>query len=181
MASNDDNADNADNARTSAGAGPGDETLVVPPPKEADPELAWSLDADDDTVPVERQSWGLAWGQAAVVLSTAAVVAFVIAVVGWTVMRSGRDTQPLPQEAHPTAGATTVLRTVVPAAPKPSTVTVQATPTTVTVEAPSPRPRKTADRGGAEPLSEAVVAPRQNTAVSSDDMFIATLKIRVAN
>src|ERR1700739_805145 len=84
MASNDDNADNADNARTSAGAGPGDETLLVPPPKEADPELAWSLDADDDTVPVERQSWGLAWGQAAVVLSTAAVVAFVIAVVGWT-------------------------------------------------------------------------------------------------
>jgi hypothetical protein len=57
MTSND---DNTDNAPTSAGAGPGDETTVVPPPTAAaTPELAWSLDDDDDTESVERQSW--AW------------------------------------------------------------------------------------------------------------------------
>ena len=39
--------DNADDAATSAGAGPSDETTSMPPPTEAAPELAWSIDTDD--------------------------------------------------------------------------------------------------------------------------------------
>jgi hypothetical protein len=63
---------------------------------------------------------GLAWGHAAVVLSIAAVVAFVVAVVGWAVMRSGRDPQPLPAEAHPDAAAAQFTSAAAAAAPQPS-------------------------------------------------------------
>jgi hypothetical protein len=66
----------------------------VPAPTAAAPELAWSLH-DNDTETVERESWSLAWGHASVVLSIAAVVALVTVIVGWTIMRSGRDPQPL--------------------------------------------------------------------------------------
>ncbi|MGO9927466.1 MAG: DUF732 domain-containing protein [Mycobacterium sp.] len=156
-------ADHTDDSPTSAGSGATDETTVVPPPAEAAADLAWSLDNVDDTVAVERQSWGLAWGHAAVVLSIAAVVAFVIAIVGWTIMRSARVEQPLPPEAYPTAGTTTVLSTVVAAAPQPSTVIVQAAPTTVTVQAPPPEPKKTVDRAVPEQSSHALVAPRSES------------------
>ena len=79
-------------------------------------ELAWSFDNDDDTAPAERQSWRSAWGHATVLLSTAGVVAFVIAVVGWTIMQSGRDLQPLPPDAHPA----TVTAAAQPGSPEPT-------------------------------------------------------------
>ena len=115
--------DNPDNAPTSAGAGLSDGTTALPPPTGAAPELAWSFDNDDDTAPAERQSWRSAWGHATVLLSTAAVVAFVIAVVGWTIMQSGRDLQPLPPDAHPatvTAAAQLGGPEPTPTAPRPT-------------------------------------------------------------
>jgi hypothetical protein len=140
------------------GAG-NDETTVVPPSTDAGPELAWSLADDLDTVPVERQPWGLAWGQAAVFLSIGAVVALVIAVVGRTIGRSDHDPQPLPQEAHPTVAAVAVSTSAAPAVVlAPTTVTVQAAQTTVTVQAPAPPPKTTIVTAQAAP-STVTVAP----------------------
>jgi hypothetical protein len=143
MTDDDDKAD--DQPATTAAES--DATTIVPPPTEAAPELAWSLADDVDTTPVGRQSWGLAWGQAAVFLSIGAVLALVIAVVGWTIGRSHHDPQQLPPEAYPTAAAAAIPTTsATPAAVvvPPSTVTVQAAPPpTVTVQAPAPPPKTT--------------------------------------
>jgi hypothetical protein len=129
-----------------------DETAIVPPPTEAAPELAWSLDDDADPVPVERQSWALTCGQAAVFLS--------VGVVGWVLLRAHQgppNPQRLPPAAHPapvvarpssSPPASTV--TIRPAAPP--TVTVGAAPTTVTLAAPS--------MAIAAPRTPAVSAPR---------------------
>jgi hypothetical protein len=47
---------------TSVGAGPSDETVIVPPPTEPAPELAWSLDdASPDVAPPERYSRVRSW------------------------------------------------------------------------------------------------------------------------
>jgi len=101
-----------------------DATTIVPPPTEAAPELAWSLADDVDTVRVERQSWGLAWGHAAVFLSIGTVVALVIAVVGWTIVRSHHDPQPLPPDAHPAASVSAAAQAIspqpTPSAPQPT-------------------------------------------------------------
>jgi hypothetical protein len=143
---------------TSVGAG-NDETTVVPPPTGPGPELAWSLADDVDTAPVGRQPWGLAWGQAAVFLSIGAVVALVIAVVGWTIGRSDHDPQPLPLEVHPTVAAVAVSTSAAPAVVlAPTTVTVQAAPTTVTVQAPAPPPKTTIVTAQAAP-STVTMAP----------------------
>jgi hypothetical protein len=129
-------------------------TTVAPPSAVAAPELAWSLDDDDETAPVERQSWGLAWAQAAVFVSIGAVFAFVIGAVGWVLVRAHNDSPPAPPVAQRAAEVTQTTRpeapavavapsTVTVAAPSPlvtvttspPTVTVRETPPTVTVEA----------------------------------------------
>ncbi len=182
----------ADNDRevdqpTSVGAG-NDETAFVPPPTEAGPELAWSLADDVDTVPVERP-WGLAWGQATVFLSIGAVVALVIAVVGWTIGRSDHEPQPLAHEARPAAAAAAVTSTSaapVAAVVPPSTVTAQAVPTTVTVQAPAPPPKTTivtvqapaqttTVRVTSEPPPEANVVPQLSQTVY-DQRFLEKMR-----
>lgn len=145
MTSND---HDTDNAPTSAGSGATDETTVVPTPPAAALELAWSLGDDDDTEPAERQSWGLAWGHAAVVLSIAAVVAFVIAIVGWTIMRSGHDSQPLPAEAKATTQTMAPAESPWPAPPVASPPTSVGGPATKTwAPKPTPPPTLAADPG----------------------------------
>jgi serine/threonine protein kinase, bacterial len=112
-------ADNADDQPTT-NATENDATTVVPPPTAAAPELAWSLADDVDTVPVGRHSWGVAWGQGAVFLSVCAAVALVIAVVGWTIVRSHHDPQPQPPEEHPapvSAAAQAISTNPTPTAP----------------------------------------------------------------
>jgi serine/threonine protein kinase, bacterial len=117
-----DDDDKADDQPATAAA-ESDATTIVASPTEAAPELAWSLADDVDPTPVGRQSWGLAWGQAAVFLSIGAVVALVIAVVGWTILRSHHDPQPLPPEAHPasiSAVGQVISPSPTPTAPHPA-------------------------------------------------------------
>jgi len=110
-------------------------TTVAPPSTEAAPELAWSLDDDDETVPVERQSWGLAWAQAAVFVSIGAVFAVVIGAVGWVLVRAHDDSRQASPVAHRATEVTQTASTKTPAVVvAPSTVTVEATPPTVTVK-----------------------------------------------
>jgi serine/threonine protein kinase, bacterial len=120
MTSDDDKADD----QPATAAADNDATTVMPSPTEAAPELAWSLAVDADTVPVERQSWGLAWGQAAVFLSIGAVIALVIAVVGWTILRSHHDPQALPPEARSPAPVSAAAQVIspqpTPSAPPPT-------------------------------------------------------------
>jgi len=108
-------------------------TTVAPPPTEAAPELAWSLDDEGDTAPVERQSWGLAWAQAAVFVLIGAVFAFVIGAVGWVLARAHYDSPPVPRVAQRAAEVTQTTRPEAPAVVAPSMVTVEATPPPVTV------------------------------------------------
>ena len=150
--------ENNDN-QLNAAADHSEPTSVVPPPVVAAPELAWSLDDDAVEQPADRQSWGLALGQAAVMLSIGAVVALVICAVGWVLVGTQRDEQPLPVEAHVTTVAAQPSYLAAPTAvAQPSTVTVQAAPTTITVRA-APEPETTTVRVTPEPSSEAIVAP----------------------
>jgi hypothetical protein len=128
------------------------ETIVVPPPTVAGaPALAWSVD-EDETVPVERQSWGETWSAAAVLLSLGAAVAIVTAVLGWVAIHRDSDPQPLspvsstmdtaalppapswsaapaPQTPDPDVVSPPTTVTVQAAPPPPTTVTVEAAPT----------------------------------------------------
>ena len=150
--------ENNDN-QLNAAADHSEPTSVVPPPVVAALDLAWSLDDDAVQQPADRQSWGLALGQAAVMLSIGAVVALVICAVGWVLVGTQRDEQPLPVEAHVTTVAAQPSYLAAPTAvAQPSTVTVQAAPTTITVRA-APEPETTTVRVTPEPSSEAIVAP----------------------
>lgn len=71
-----------------------DETEILPPsPTEAAPELAWSVD-DDDEDEGPPHSWGWVWGHAAVLISCLAVAAIVIAAVGYALSQRGAPSQP---------------------------------------------------------------------------------------
>jgi len=77
-------ADNADDQPATAAAG-NDETTLVPALTEAAPDLAWS--SEDDTEVIQRQSWGLTWGRAAVLLAVTIVVALAVGFGGWALLR----------------------------------------------------------------------------------------------
>ena len=138
--------DNAAQPPTSAGAA-NDATTVVPPPEEVATQWAWSLD-DYGTVPVERQSWGLAWGQAAVFLSIGAVVALVIGVVGWMVVRAHNDSV--------TAGqpATVMMPAPWTPAPIPPTVTSTVSAPPSQGSRPSTRTSRCAPASGSCPMGK---------------------------
>lgn len=61
-------------------AGESDATSIVPPPTQAAPELAWSLEEPSAEMPT--QPWRSAWVMAAGVLACAAVIAVVVTIVG---------------------------------------------------------------------------------------------------
>lgn len=139
-------------ATTASPRGADAPTVVVPPATVDAAGLAWSLDDadDDDSSPVEPQSWRLTLGYTAVLVSIAFVVALVVGVVGWVVFvlpeappRPG-DPAYIPPPLPPSSiGPWTTPNAVTPspvAVPPPSTVTVTAVPpATVTVQAaPSP-------------------------------------------
>ena len=91
-------AEKADGQPPTIAAG-NDETTLVPPPTEAAPDLAWS--SEDETEVIQRQSWGLTWGRAAVLLAGTGVVALAVGFGGWALLRmhdesarSGRVTNP---------------------------------------------------------------------------------------
>jgi hypothetical protein len=138
-----DDDDNAAEQRTVAADGIGART-VAPPSTDAEADLAWSLDDDDETVSVERQSWGLAWAQAAVFVSIGAVFALAIGAVGWALTRAHGDSPratPVAQRAaevtqttHPEAPTAAVASSTVTVEATPRTATVTATPPTVTVK-----------------------------------------------
>jgi hypothetical protein len=77
--------DDAESAPTSAGLGPGDETTIVPPAAQAAFKHAWSQE-EPETQPL-RESWGLTWGRAAVLLACTGVVALTIGFGGWALVR----------------------------------------------------------------------------------------------
>jgi Protein of unknown function (DUF732) len=111
----------------------GGETAAAPDvaPTMAASELAWSQ--DDQTEPVQRPPWGLAWAQSASVLLVAGVIAMVIAMGGsaWVLTRHQPAVSPVPVAAPQPAPTVVTVQ-----APPPSTVTVQAAPPpTVTVQA----------------------------------------------
>lgn len=72
------------------------ETALEPTAGAPDVELAWSADDGIDTVALPRQSWRWAFGYAAALVSCAAAVAFMIAVMGWTRHGTASDRHPPP-------------------------------------------------------------------------------------
>ncbi len=119
--------DNADQPQTMAAAD-GDATTFVPPPTQAAPGLAWS--AEDSTQEIQRQSWRLTWGRAAVFLAIGAVVAIVIGFAGWALIRMHDDAAPpRPATNPPTSWAAPPPPTWMPstpaAAPTPATTTAR--------------------------------------------------------
>jgi hypothetical protein len=125
-----------------------DATSVAPKLAEAPPDLAWSLNDDDETLCPERQSWGLACAQAAVLALIGVVLAFVIGAAGAELVRAHDDSRQAPRVAHravaemPTTSAKAHAMVVAPPTvtvkTTPPTVTVKATPPTVTVKAAPP-------------------------------------------
>ena len=95
--------DDADHQSATAAAG-NDETAVVPPPTEAAPDLAWSSEHEIEVI--QRQSWGLTWGRAAVLLAGASVVALAVGLGGWALLRMHDDAvSPGPVANPPTSWA----------------------------------------------------------------------------
>jgi hypothetical protein len=100
-------ADAEDHPETAAGTsyGAGDaKTEFVPPPTEAARELAWS--AEEPATQPLRQSWGLTWGRAAVLLACTGVVALAVVLGGWALGRMhDDDAAPRPVAGPPTSWA----------------------------------------------------------------------------
>jgi hypothetical protein len=102
--------DHADDQPPTAAAG-NDETTFVPPPTQAAPGLAWS--AEDKTEAIQRQSWGLTWGRAAVLMGCAGVVALAIGFGGWALVRMHDDAaKPRPVTDPPTSWAAGLSQSV---------------------------------------------------------------------
>jgi hypothetical protein len=81
-----------------------DETTIVPPPTEAAPDLAWS--SVDETEVIQRQSWGLTWGRAAVLLAATSVVALAVGFGSWALVRMHDNAAaPGPVASPPTSWA----------------------------------------------------------------------------
>jgi hypothetical protein len=81
-----------------------DATTIVPPPTEAAPDLAWS--SEDETEVIPRQSWGLTWGRAAVLLAATGVVALAVGFGGWALVRMHDESaSPGPVTNPPTSWA----------------------------------------------------------------------------
>lgn len=97
-------------------------TEFVPPPTEAARELAWS--AEEPATQPLRQSWGLTWGRAAVLIACTGVVALAVVFASWALMHD--DAAP-PQ---PVAGPPTSWPAPQPPAWMPTTTTQLRTPTT---------------------------------------------------
>lgn len=136
------NDNNGDQPPTKVGSGD-DETAIVLPLTEAAPELAWSTgDVPQETL--RRQSWGVAWGQAAVIaacgLALAVSIGAAVFVAEQTRQRTAVTPAPMPASALPPippAAPSVVIPT--PSAPAvTSTVTVAAPPTLPPRPAPSP-------------------------------------------
>jgi hypothetical protein len=111
----DDNTD--DPPPTAAAAAGNDETTIVPPPTQAASDLAWSK--EDETKEIQRQSWGLTWGRAAVLMACGGAVALAIGFGGWALVRMHDDAaRPRPVTDPPTSWA----------APSPSWMPTTPTP-----------------------------------------------------
>jgi hypothetical protein len=120
---------------TAPGSG---ETTVLDTSKAAAPDLAWSLDGDDDEqAPAERYSWGLVWRNAALLVVVAAALAAVLV----SVMRDRHESAQSSTVGNPTvarpATAVTSPPTPTPKAAPPTTVTVTASPSKTVDAAPS--------------------------------------------
>lgn len=116
--------DDAESALTSAGLGPGDETTIVPPATHAAVHHAWSQE-EPETRPL-RQSWGLTWGRAAVLLVCTSVTALAIGFGGWALMRMHESASTPP----PVANHTPSWPAPQPPPWMPTTTAQQRTPTT---------------------------------------------------
>jgi hypothetical protein len=113
--------DHTEDQPPTAAAG-NDETTIVPPTTQAAPGLAWS--AEDKTEAIQRQSWGLTWGRAAVLMACAGAVALAIGFGGWALVRMHDDAaRPRPVTDRPTSWA----------APSPAWMPASETPPLVTL------------------------------------------------
>ncbi|HKI42032.1 MAG TPA: hypothetical protein VKA66_17055 [Mycobacterium sp.] len=102
-----------------------DATTIVPPLTEAAPDLAWS--AEDKTEEIQRQSWRLTWGHAAVLLACTGVVALAIGFAGWALVRMHDDAaMPRPVTNPPTSWAATPPPAWMPTTPTPPPATTTA-------------------------------------------------------
>jgi hypothetical protein len=84
---------------------------------------AWSAE-EPETQPM-RQSWGMTWGRAAIMIFCAAMVAFAIGLAGW--LAFNRDVPTLPPVAYVSPPSVTFTPTAAPPAPA-TTVTVTEPP-----------------------------------------------------
>ena len=104
-------------------------TALVPPPTEVAPELAWS--SEDETQVIQRQSWGLTWGRAAVLLAATGVIALAVGFGGWALVRMHDDAAaPGPLTNPPTSWAAPpppawMSATPAPEAPASASTTAQ--------------------------------------------------------
>ena len=136
MTSDDDSHD----PPTTVGAG-GDPTAVVPPVTAEAPGFAWSVD-DGAEEPIRRQSWGITWGQTAViaacVLALATAICAAVIATGQTRQRNAPAVSaPMPAWALPPISSAAPSKVAEPA---PSTPPVPAPPATSTVTVAAPPP-----------------------------------------
>jgi hypothetical protein len=115
--------EHTDDQAPTAAAGK-DETTIVPPPTQAAPGLAWS--AEDKTEAIQRQSWSLTWGRAAVLMACAGAVALAIGFAGWALVRM-HDNAAVPQPVTnpPTSWAAPSPPAWMPPTPASATATAQ--------------------------------------------------------
>jgi hypothetical protein len=153
-----------------AGDGAGDgETAVVPPIPTAAPELAWS--AEDETEEIQRQSWRLTWGRAAVLILSAAALAGIVGLIGWAI-RPSKDMRPpaavpaitpAPPAATTTAALPRGFRPWWPSAPGPDrggiVITDTPLPTTSAVQESPQRAPIFNDGDGAAPTAPPSAVP----------------------
>jgi serine/threonine-protein kinase len=116
--------DDADGHPATVAAG-NDETTVVPPPTEAAPDLAWS--SEDETEVIQRQSWSLTWGRAAVLLACTGVVALAVGLGGWALVGMHNAELPRPVTNPPTSWAAPPPPAWMRATPTPEPPTAAAT------------------------------------------------------
>lgn len=128
--------DNDDQPATVAGPGE-DATAIVSPSAEAAPELAWSV--DDAEQPIRRQSWGMAWGQAVVIVACGLALAIAIGAAVFVAEQTRQRNGPATTSAPMPASALPPISSATPsvAIPAPSAPPVTST---VTVAAPAPAP-----------------------------------------
>ncbi|PBA30565.1 hypothetical protein CKJ65_16425 [Mycobacterium intracellulare] len=152
-----------DDHQAATAAGPAnDATEFLPPVTRPAPELAWS---QDETVEIVYPSWRETYGTAAVITVCCLVAAFVIAVVGWVLLREADPVPPLPPgDATPVLAPAPVTVPPVSSEPTPAPVLKTAEPAPVAAQPPS-----------VTVSPKVVAAPPRPSAAELDERYLAAM------